>query len=81
MKNTELFYSEIYTIFISLSEQVFWPASTIKVEECKMAGKDPTVSALKKTNLNIWSLNPRTLSAAKSDTTGVGVLNPLLDTW
>lgn len=21
---------------------VFWPASTIKVEECKMAGKDPT---------------------------------------
>lgn len=23
---------------------VFWPASTNKVEECKMAGKDPTVS-------------------------------------
>lgn len=47
-----------------------------------MAGKDPTVSALKKTqNLNIWSLNSCILSAARSETTGVGVLNPLLDTW
>lgn len=26
------------------SSQIFWPASANKVEECKMAGKDPTVS-------------------------------------
>lgn len=41
MKSTELSNAT----FIFLSEQVFWPASAIKVEECKMAGKDPTVSA------------------------------------
>lgn len=47
-----------------------------------MAGKDPTVSALQKPhNLNIWSLSPCTLSAAKCETMDVGVLNPLLDTW
>lgn len=75
-------YKWDYATFVFLSEQVFWPASAIKVEECKMAGKDPTVSALKKMqNLNIWSLNSCTLSAAKSKTKGVGVLNPLQDIW
>lgn len=45
MKNIELSYIRVRLCnFIFLSEQVFWPASTIKVEECKMAGKDPTVS-------------------------------------
>lgn len=29
-----------------ISSQIFWPASTSKVEECQMAGKDPTVRTL-----------------------------------
>ena len=41
-------YKWDYATFVFLSEKVLWPASAIKVEECKMAGKDPTVSALKK---------------------------------
>lgn len=30
-------------VFVFFTPQVFWPASTSKIEECQMAGKDPTV--------------------------------------
>lgn len=42
----------IFLLFFSLFYQIFWPASTSKVEECQMAGKDPTVRPL--TLLNSW---------------------------
>lgn len=28
---------------VNVSPQLFWPASTAKIDECQMAGKDPTV--------------------------------------
>lgn len=42
------FFFYLITLF---PHQVFWPASTSKVEECQMAGKDPTV----RTSSLIWS--------------------------
>lgn len=38
-----------HVLFVDLSlaivsPQLFWPASTAKIDECQMAGKDPTVS-------------------------------------
>lgn len=39
-------YAVYKFLFNSISSQIFWPASTSKVEECQMAGKDPTVRTL-----------------------------------
>lgn len=37
-----------------ISRQVFWPASTSKIEECQMAGKDPTVRTLDISKPSSW---------------------------
>ncbi len=50
-------YFAIFSLLSSYFSQIFWPASTSKVEECQMAGKDPTVRTL--TLLNSWYVMAR----------------------